>query len=196
MWLFNNTFLQLQVGRSSRHPGHLKVYSWVANASCIEFSCLAKVLEGFIHRRLLKQQVNCDIDPRKYAREGQQHKHWSIYSMQYTRQFWHRKLLCSHIFADFSKGFHIIDHNILLQELCFLNVDQTLYPWIRASLTNRTQAVRVGNSLSPWRHTYGGVPQGTKLGITLFAIMINSTWWLALKIEVYWWHDRFWSSTT
>ena len=43
--------------------------------SCIEFSCLAKVLEGFIHRRLLKQQVNCDIDPRKYVREGQQHKH-------------------------------------------------------------------------------------------------------------------------
>ena len=33
--------------------------------------------------------------------------------------------------------------------------------------------MRVGVSLSPWRHTHGGVPQGTKLGITLFAIMIN-----------------------
>ena len=33
--------------------------------------------------------------------------------------------------------------------------------------------MRVGSSLSPWRHTYGGVPQGTKLGIKLFAIMIN-----------------------
>ena len=31
--------------------------------------CLAKVLEGFTHRRLLKQ-VNYDIDPRQYAREG------------------------------------------------------------------------------------------------------------------------------
>ena len=76
-------------------------------------------------------------------------------------------------FASFSKGFHIIAHNIILQELCFLNVDQTLFVWIRALLTDRTQAVRVGSSLSPWRHTYGGVPQGTKLGTTLFAIMIN-----------------------
>ena len=81
---------------------------------------------------------------------------------------------CAHIFfADFSKRYDIIDHNILLQELCFLNVDQTLYVWIRAFLTNRTQAVRVGSSLSPGRHIYGGVPQRTKLGITLFVIMIN-----------------------
>ena len=57
--------------------------------------------------------------------------------------------------------------------VCFLNVDQTLHVWIRAFLTNRTQAMRVGSSLSPWRHTYGGVPQGIKLGIALFAIMIN-----------------------
>ena len=62
--------------------------------------------------------------------------------------------------------------NILLQELLSLNVDQTLYVWIRASLTNRTQAVRVGSSLSPWRYTDVGVLQGTKVGITLFAIMI------------------------
>ena len=39
--------------------------------------------------------------------------------------------------------------------------------------TNRTQAVRFSSSLSPWRHTHGGVPQGTKLGITLFDTMIN-----------------------
>ena len=58
------------------------------------------------------------------------------------------------MFVDFSKGFDIIDQNILLQELCFLNVDQTLYVWITAFLTNRTQALRVVSSLSPWRHTH------------------------------------------
>ena len=81
---------------------------------------------------------------------------------------------CARIFfVDFSKGSDIINHNILLQELSSLNVDQPLCVWIRAFLTNRTQAVRVGISLSPWCITHGGVPQGTKLGITLFAIMIN-----------------------
>ena len=54
-----------------------------------------------------------------------------------------------------------------------LELDPTLTYWIRSFLTNRTQAVRVGNSLSTWRHTHGGIPQGTKLGVTLFAIMIN-----------------------
>ena len=33
--------------------------------------------------------------------------------------------------------------------------------------------MRVGSSLSPWKQVNGGVPQGTKLGPTLFAAMIN-----------------------
>ena len=57
--------------------------------------------------------------------------------------------------------------------VCMYVSAQILCDWITAFLTKRTQAVRVGISLSPWRHTHGGVPQGTKLGITLFAIMIN-----------------------
>ena len=31
----------------------------------------------------------------------------------------------------------------------------------------------VGSSLSPWKQVNGGVPQGTKLGLTLFPVMIN-----------------------
>ena len=58
------------------------------------------------------------------------------------------------MFCRLLKGFDIIDQNILLQELCFLNVDQTLYVWIKAFLTNRTQALGVVSSLSPWRHTH------------------------------------------
>ena len=76
-------------------------------------------------------------------------------------------------FADFTKGFDIIDHSVLLDELRSFDIDQTLFFWIRSFRTNRTQAVRVGSSLSPWKHVNGGVPQGTKLGLTLFAAMIN-----------------------
>ena len=65
-----------------------------------------------------------------------------------------------------------------------MDLDQTLIFWIRAFLTNRFQAVRVGGTLSSWRHTYGGVSQGTKLGVTLFTIMINRLlrdWHLRVK---------------
>jgi len=77
------------------------------------------------------------------------------------------------LFADFTKGFDIIDHRALLDELKSFDIDQTLFFWVRFFLTNREQAVRVGPSLSPWKQVNGGVPQGTKLGLTLFSVMIN-----------------------
>ena len=40
-------------------------------------------------------------------------------------------------------------------------------------LTNRTQAVCIDNILSEWKHTHGSIPQDTKMGVTLFSIMIN-----------------------
>ena len=44
--------------------------------------------------------------------------------------------------------------------------------------------MRVGSSLSPWKQVNGGVPQATKLGLTLFAGMINkllSNWHMRTK---------------
>ena len=78
-------------------------------------------------------------------------------------------------FAGFTtcKGFDIINHSVLLDELKSFDIDQTLFFWVRSFLTNRVQAVRVGSSLSSWKQVNGGVPQGTKLGPTLFAVMIN-----------------------
>ena len=42
-----------------------------------------------------------------------------------------------------------MDHNVLLSELNNLDVDPHLVRWIAAFLTNRSQRVRIGNSLSP-----------------------------------------------
>ena len=43
-------------------------------------------------------------------------------------------------FTDFSKGFDLIDHNILKTELRKLEVDPALISWIAAFLTDREQA--------------------------------------------------------
>ena len=67
-------------------------------------------------------------------------------------------------FADCSKGFDLVDHSILLREFACLNIDTVLINWIRAFLTERSQAVRIGNSLSDWKSPRGGIRQGTKLG--------------------------------
>ena len=87
-------------------------------------------------------------------------------------------------FADFSKGFDLIDHSILMQELADLEVHPILLCWIAAFLTSRKQAVRIGRTLSDWLILKGGVPQGTKLGVILFTVMTNkllSDWRLRIK---------------
>ena len=50
-------------------------------------------------------------------------------------------------FADFSKGFDLIDHSILMQELADLEVHPVLLSWITAFLTSQMQAVRIGRPL-------------------------------------------------
>ena len=77
-------------------------------------------------------------------------------------------------FADFSKGFDLIDHNVLITELRNLEVSEIILGWISAFLLDRTQAVRVGGTSSKWNTLRGGIPQGTKLGVVLFAVMTNS----------------------
>ena len=80
----------------------------------------------------------------QYAREGHSTTQALIYLLHAIHEAVYTGNCCARILSTyFSKGFDIIDHNILLQELCFLNVDQSLYVWIRAFLTNRTQAMRV-----------------------------------------------------
>ena len=77
-------------------------------------------------------------------------------------------------FADFSKGFDLIDRNILITELRNLEVSEIIIGWISAFLVDRRQAVMVGGTLSKWNTSRVGIPHRTKLGVVLFAVMTNS----------------------
>ena len=80
-------------------------------------------------------------------------------------------------FADFTKGFDLIDHTIRCENWPEL-AHPMLLKWIATFLTNRQQAVRIGGTLK------GGVPQGTKLGVIFFTVMTNnllSDWHLRIK---------------
>ena len=46
--------------------------------------------------------------------------------------------------------------------------------WIKSLLTSREQCVKIRSSTSLWKSVNGGLPQGTKLGPLLFAILVNS----------------------
>ena len=136
-------------------------------------SPIAKVLEGFSVESFITSVFN-KLDNEQFALPGRSTTQALIFFMhtilealdscgRYIRIF----------FSDYSKGFDLVDHIVLLSELNNLDVDPHLIRWIAAFLTNRSQRVRIGNSLSPPVGLNDGTPQGTKLAPLLFSILVN-----------------------
>ena len=126
-------------------------------------SPITKVLERFSAESLITSVFD-KLDNKQFALPGRSTTQALIFFMhtilealdscgRYIRIF----------FSDLSKGFDLVDHNVLLSELNNLDVDPHLVRWIAAFLTNKSQRVRIGNSLSPPVGLNGGTPQGTKL---------------------------------
>ena len=141
----------------------------------ISLTCaIAKIMEGFTCTRLLPQ-LEDKLDPRQYARKNHSTTDALLYTLQAIYEAVDTGEAGARIFfADFSKGFDLVDHTILLQELENLQVHPALLNWIAAFLTNRKQAVKIDGVLSDWETVKGGVPQGTKPGVILFIVMTNN----------------------
>ncbi len=77
------------------------------------------------------------------------------------------------LFADFGNGFDLIDHNIPLDKLTKLGIHNVMLGWIATFLYIKSQLVRIGTHASTLLYINGGIPQSTKLGPLLFAVMIN-----------------------
>jgi hypothetical protein len=137
-------------------------------------------MEGFTITKLLPELDN-KIDVRQYARKGHSTTDALLYLLQAILEAIDRGNTAARIFfADFSKGFDLIDHNIL-RELEKLSVFPVLIRWIAAFLTNRQQAlaVKIEDTTSEWRTAKGGIPQGTKLGVMTNGLIAD--WPLRIK---------------
>ena len=75
------------------------------------------------------------------------------------------------IFCDISKAFDRVWHRGLILKLKKYGIRGDLLQWFESYLTNRSQQVRINDSLSFPKHTNAGVPQGSVLGP--FFIYIN-----------------------
>jgi hypothetical protein len=131
-------------------------------------------MEGFMLQSLMSE-VGHKLEPKQFALPGKS----TTQALVYLLHVIHAALDQGHcsvriFFANFKKGFDLVDHNVIIDELLKLQVSPVIIRWIKSFLTSREQSVKIGSSTSSWKPVNGGLPQGTKLGPLLFAILVNS----------------------
>ena len=137
-------------------------------------SQVSKVMEGFIKKKLLSP-IEYKLDTKQFGLPSKSTTHALV--------LLHHSILsafeignCSVRlrFVDFKMRFDLVGHNVTLRELESLDVHPVIVRWIKAFLNNREQCVRIKNSSSTWKKTNGSLPQRTRLGLLLFAVLVNS----------------------
>ena len=84
------------------------------------------MVEGFARSRL-DAQISDKLDPRQYGREGHSTTDTMLYLLHAIHEATDRGNCGTRVFfADCTKGFDLIDHNILLEALVCLDVNPVL----------------------------------------------------------------------
>ena len=81
---------------------------------------------------------------------------------------------CDIISFDFLKAFDKAPHSHVIRELAALGIGGKTLGWFVSFLSNRTQQVKVANSLSVKCGVISGTIQGSELGHILYSVLNNS----------------------
>ena len=103
---------------------------------------LSKICESFVSDWLISSIKN-RIDKRQFGSlKNSSTTHNLISLVHYLlRETDASKCVVKVFLLDFAKAFDLIDHNILLRKLTYLNVPVTILNWIKSLLTERRQRV-------------------------------------------------------
>jgi hypothetical protein len=74
---------------------------------------------------------------------------------------------------DFTKAFDKLSHGLILEKLTRLKFPATFIQWTGSYLRDRTQATRIGSTVSSPTEVVSGVPQGSVLGPMFFCMIVG-----------------------
>ncbi|CAB4011843.1 RNA-directed DNA polymerase from mobile element jockey, partial [Paramuricea clavata] len=115
-------------------------------------SQISKVMEGFTLTKLFAQ-IESKLDTKQFALPRKSTTHPLTYLLHTILSSLENTSCSARLFfADFKKGFDLVDHNVIICELENLGVHPAI--------------VR--------KQTVHGLPQGTKIGPLLFGVLVNS----------------------
>ena len=142
----------------------------------VSLTCqVAKVLEGPTLARILILLLT-KLDSLQFAVAGKSKVQAVVYLLHLALEALEAldKGNCSvrFFFTDFSEGFDLIDHHILLDKLGNYVLPECLVRWVAAFLMARAQRVCLDSSLSSTTMLNGGISQGT--GWVPFYLL---SWW-------------------
>ena len=146
-------------------------------------SFLSKVSEQFIISWLLKY-VEGKIDWGQYGgTKGSSISHYLIELVNFVLFNQDLKIPQTVLaaFIDFSKASNPINHNLIITILSDMGVPGWLLKIIMGFLTEREMILRYKGGCSSKKALPGGSPQGTRLGLLLFLILINAAGYKKLE---------------
>ena len=138
-------------------------------------SFFSKNFENFVIEWLLKY-VGDKMDPNQYG--GQKENSITHYLIEFVNFVLYNQDMSSPravlaVMVDFKKAFNRQNQNKLITLLSDMGVPGWLLSIIIGFLTNRELILRYKGGQSDRKRLPGGSPQGTRLGMFLFLIMIN-----------------------
>ena len=111
-------------------------------------SQVSKLLEGYTLKSLLSQVAD-QLDPKQFSLPKTSTTHAVVYMLHSLLAGLESDQCSVRIFfADFKKGFDLVDHNVLKDELVKIGVHPGIHRWIRDFLTNREKCVQIQSSCS------------------------------------------------
>ncbi|MGL4677181.1 MAG: reverse transcriptase domain-containing protein, partial [Brevinema sp.] len=165
------TAIIIPILKKQKEPTNIKNYRPIALTSCV-----CKLMEKIINTRLTWYlEINNILSPDQYGLRKQRSTTDSLFRLtNEIQKGFTTNMQTIAVFFDIEKAYDTVDHQMLLNNIKNIGIQGKMLLFLEDFLKERILKVRIGNVHSSSFVVKTGIPQGSVLSVTLFAIAINN----------------------